>query len=90
MEVAIAAVAGERDIMVVRGGSPVVPPDLYKAVRFGPKTAGKVVRKAVLELTYTTHDMAPFARDMGYADASGKAKPPLRAYTVPANFASPG
>ena len=56
---------------------PVVPPDLYKAVRFGPKTAGKIVREAVLELTYTTHDMAPFARDMGYADASGKVKPPF-------------
>ena len=38
---------------------PVVPPDRYDAVRFGPKTAGKIVREAVLELTYTSHDMAP-------------------------------
>ena len=50
---------------------PVVPPDRYDATRFGPKTAGEVVREAVLELTYTAHDMAPFARDMGYLDADG-------------------
>ena len=56
---------------------PVVPPDRYEAVRFGPKTAGKIVREAVLELTYTSHDMAPFARDMGYVDEMGKVKPPF-------------
>ena len=56
---------------------PVVPPDRYEAVRFGPKTAGEIVREAALELTYTAHDMAPFARDMGYVDASGKVKPPF-------------
>ena len=50
---------------------PVVPPDRYDATRFGPKTAGEIVREAVLELTYTAHDMAPFARDMGYLDADG-------------------
>ena len=37
---------------------PVVPPDRYATVRFGPKTAGEIVREAVLELTYTSHDMA--------------------------------
>ena len=56
---------------------PVVPPERYEAVRFGPKTASKIVREAVLELTYTAHDMAPFARDMGYADEAGKVKPPF-------------
>ena len=56
---------------------PVVPPDRYEAVRFGPKTAGEIVREAVLELTYTAHDMAPFARDMGYVDASGKVNLPF-------------
>ena len=56
---------------------PVVPADRYEAVRFGPKTAGKIVREAVLELTYTAHDMAPFARDMGYVDASGKVNLPF-------------
>ncbi len=45
---------------------PVVPPDRYEAVRFGKKTAAKIIREAVLELTYTAHDMAPFARDMRY------------------------
>ena len=56
---------------------PVVSPDRYEAVRFGPKTAGEIVREAVLELTYTAHDMAPFARDMGYVDELGKVKPPF-------------
>ena len=32
---------------------------------------------AVLELTYTAHDMAPFARDMGYVDKAGKVKSPF-------------
>jgi hypothetical protein len=56
---------------------PVVPPRLYDTTRFGPKTAGEIVRAAVLELTYTAHDMAPFARDMGHVDAAGNAKPPF-------------
>ena len=56
---------------------PVVPPSRYEAVSFGPKTAGKIVRGAVLELTYTARDMAPFARDMGYVDKAGKVKPPF-------------
>ena len=56
---------------------PVVPPALYEAMRFGPKTASEIVREAVLELTYTAHDMAPFARDMGYVNKSGMAKPPF-------------
>ena len=57
---------------------PVVPPDRYEATRFGPKTAGEIVREAVLELTYTAHDMAPFARDLGYLDEAGGVKPPFR------------
>lgn len=31
----------------------------------------------VLALTYTAHDMAPFARDMGYVDATGQVLPPF-------------
>ena len=42
---------------------PVVPLERYEAVHFGPKTAAEIVREAVLELTYTAHDMAPFARE---------------------------
>ena len=57
---------------------PVVPPERYEAVRFGPKTAAKIVREAVLELTYTAHDMAPFARDMGHVDGAGEVLPPFR------------
>ena len=57
---------------------PVVPPERYEEVRFGPKTAAEIVRAAVLELTYTAHDMAPFARDMGHVDGAGEVLPPFR------------
>lgn len=56
---------------------PVIPPDRYAVTNFGQKTAAEVVREAVLELTYTAHDMAPFARDMGYVDAAGEVKAPF-------------
>ena len=56
---------------------PVVPPERYEEVRFGPKTATEIVREAVLELSYTAHDMAPFARDMGHADEAGEVLPPF-------------
>ncbi|HYW17026.1 MAG TPA: hypothetical protein VE891_12850 [Allosphingosinicella sp.] len=45
---------------------------------FGSGTAADIVREAVLELTYTAHDMAPFARDMGYVDETGGVRPPFR------------
>jgi hypothetical protein len=56
---------------------PVVPPERYEAVRFGPKSATEIVREIVLELTYTAHDMAPFARDLGHVDEAGEVKPPF-------------
>ena len=56
---------------------PVVPPARYAAVRFGAKPAADLVREAVLELTYTAHDMAPFARDLGHVDAAGAVPPPF-------------
>ena len=56
---------------------PVVPPATYRSVRFGPKSAGEIVCQTVLELTYTAHDMAAFARDMGYVDEDGAVKPPF-------------
>ena len=56
---------------------PVVPRERYKEVRFGPKTAAEIVREAVLELTYTAHDMAPFARDMGHLNDAGEVLPPF-------------
>ena len=56
---------------------PVVPPEQYEEVCFGPKTAAEIVRETVLKLTYTAHDMAPFARDMGYLDKAGEVLPPF-------------
>lgn len=56
---------------------PVVPLERYETIRFGEKTAAKIVHEAVLELTYTAHDIAPFARDMGYVDKAGQVKPPF-------------
>ena len=44
---------------------------------FGKKRAAEIVFEAVLELTYTAHDMAPFARDMGYVDGAGEVLPPF-------------
>ena len=57
---------------------PVVAPEMYESVPFGSKTAAEVVRETVLELTYTAHDMAPFARDLGFVDEDGAVRPPFR------------
>ena len=50
---------------------PVVSPDRYETAHFGSKTAGDILREIVLELTYTAHDMAPFAHEMGHVDKKG-------------------
>ncbi|KIC55951.1 restriction endonuclease [Brevundimonas nasdae] len=55
---------------------PVVPPAAYERI-FGSKTARDIVREAVLELSYTAHDLAPFARDLGHVDAEGEVLPPF-------------
>ena len=55
---------------------PVVPPAAYARI-FGPKSAADIVREAVLELSYTANDLAPFARDMGHVDANGDVLPPF-------------
>ncbi len=44
---------------------PVIAPADYDH-SFGKTTARDLVRDHVLRLTYTAHDMAPFARDLGY------------------------
>ena len=44
---------------------PVIAPDDYDR-QFGSTTARDLVRDHVLRLTYTAHDMKPFARDLGY------------------------
>ena len=46
---------------------PFVAPDAYHRP-FGDRTAAELVRHHVLRLTYTSHDMAPFAHDLGYDD----------------------
>lgn len=56
---------------------PVVPPAAYYRL-VGPKTAAAIVRDAVLELSYTAHDLAPFARDLGHVDDAGEVRPPFR------------
>lgn len=56
---------------------PMVSPEQFENVHFGEKSAAEVVREAVLELTYTAHDMAPFAQDMGYVDETGTVRPPF-------------
>lgn len=56
---------------------PIVPSTAYSRA-FGPKNARDIVREEVLALTYTAHDMAPFARDMGHIDpATGEVLPPF-------------
>lgn len=57
---------------------PVIPLSSYSSTRFGNKSAAEIIRETVLELTYTAHDMASFARDMSYVDAKGKVKPPFK------------
>ena len=44
---------------------PVIGPDGYDR-RFGSTTARDLVRDHVLRLTYTAHDIKPFAYDLGY------------------------
>ena len=44
---------------------PVIAPAAYDR-SFGATTARDLIRDHVLRLTYTAHDMAPFARDLGY------------------------
>ena len=55
-----------------------MPPARYETIRYGPKTAAEIVRDAVLELTYTAHDMAPFAADLTHVNDAGQIMPPFR------------
>jgi len=40
-------------------------------------TIADFVVPQVLALSYTAHDLAPFARDLGYVDAQGQVLPPI-------------
>ena len=55
---------------------PVLTPKHYER-RFGRRTSADIVKDHVLRLTYTAHDMAPFARDMGYVNKDGTVRPPI-------------
>ena len=56
---------------------PVVPASRYRSLVFGTKTACEIVSETVLELTYTAHDMAGFAYDIGYLDEQAQVKAPF-------------
>jgi hypothetical protein len=53
----------------------IAPADFEQAI--GGVNIADFIRAEVLALTYTAHDMAGFARDLAYVDASGAVKPPF-------------
>lgn len=50
---------------------PVVSASAADSTLLGTKTASAIINEAVLELTYTSENMASFAQDMGYVDNFG-------------------
>lgn len=50
----------------------------FASTKFGKKSAKDLTKEIVLELTYTAHDLAPFAVDMGYVEKGGGAKQPFK------------
>jgi hypothetical protein len=55
---------------------PVIAPASFERAIGGVNIAD-FIRTEVLALTYTAHDMAGFARDLGHVNASGVVKPPF-------------
>jgi hypothetical protein len=55
---------------------PVIAPANFEQTLGGMKLAN-FIRAEVLALSYTAHDLAPFARDLGYVDADGEVQPPF-------------
>lgn len=55
---------------------PVIAPAAFEAEIGGTKIAD-FIRSEVLALSYTAHDLAAFARDLGYVDANRQVKPPF-------------
>ncbi len=55
---------------------PVIAPERFEASIGGVKIAD-FIREQVLHLSYTAHDLAPFARDLGHVDAQGEVLPPF-------------
>ncbi len=52
------------NLFIVEQLAVIAPADYDR--KFGSTTARDLIRDHVLRLTYTAHDMAPFARDLGY------------------------
>ncbi|MHB8995563.1 MAG: Eco57I restriction-modification methylase domain-containing protein [Armatimonadota bacterium] len=55
---------------------PALPPERYDEDFHGARLADFIAQR-VLELSYTAHDLAGFAEDMGHVDDQGQAKPPF-------------
>jgi len=55
---------------------PVIAPERFQQ-SIGTTCIADFIRTEVLALTYTAHDMAAFAVDMGFVDAQGVVKPPF-------------
>ncbi len=55
---------------------PVIAPERFEA-RIGNVKIADFIREQVLHLSYTAHDLAPFARDLGHVNADGSVKPPF-------------
>ena len=55
---------------------PVIAPERFETSIGGVKIAD-FIREQVLHLSYTAHDLAPFARDLGHVNADGSVKPPF-------------
>lgn len=56
---------------------PVLPPERYEEEFHGKKLID-IISPKVLELCYTAHDLAGFAKDMGHVDKKGKVKKPFK------------
>ncbi|MCU4181778.1 Eco57I restriction-modification methylase domain-containing protein [Bosea sp. BH3] len=56
---------------------PTVDPSEFEHRQFGGHTAGRLIDELVLELTYTSSDMACFAVEMGWKEKDGSARPPF-------------
>ncbi len=57
---------------------PVIPQATYQATRFGSIAAGEILRRILLELTYTGHDIAAFAHHMDYVNSKNEVLAPFQ------------
>ena len=55
---------------------PVIAPQAFEQ-SIGGQRISDFIRAEVLALSYTAHDLAPFARDLGYVNPDGSVKPPF-------------